>query len=530
MEIPSASLRKWQRIIDILADTVHVPSAVVTRLEPRSCACYTVIVSSNTAGNPFPKDGIFAMDIGTFCETVIKSCEPLLVANALQDVRWQSAPEVQVGMVSYLGFPVLWPDGRMFGTICVLDDKTNRYSDVYQELMRLCRDLLEGDLQTLDRLGNELDEQRAYLGELFARVPEAVVLVDSGSRITRVNPKFTTIFGYTAEEAIGHRLLELITPDGLETEVESLMNRMANADDAFAVETVRRRKDGSDVPVSIICVPVSVDGVKKAGYVIYRDITEEKRHQTEQRRYHEIQLELANANRVATLGLLSASMAHELNQPLCGIISNCGAGLRMLAGTPRNLDGAQEAVRRILRDGRRASEIIARLRDLFGRKPPASEPIDLNEATQEVIALSHDEIEKSRVAVRTELAENLPRVMADRVQIQQVVLNLLRNALDAMSTVQHRPRDLLLRTEREEGDSVRLSVKDSGVGFEPHAIDRLFEAFYSTKREGMGVGLAVSRSIIENHDGRLWATLNDGPGSTFSFSVPVGRGDRMSSS
>jgi signal transduction histidine kinase len=120
--------------------------------------------------------------------------------------------------------------------------------------------------------------------------------------------------------------------------------------------------------------------------------------------------------------------------------------------------------------------------------------------------------------------------MADRVQIQQVVLNLLRNALDAMSTVQHRPRDLLLRTEREEGDSVRLSVKDSGVGFEPHAIDRLFEAFYSTKREGMGVGLAVSRSIIENHDGRLWATLNDGPGSTFSFSVPVGRGDRMSSS
>lgn len=530
MDIPSASLRKWQRIIDILADTVHVPSAVVTRLEPRGCAYYTVILSSNTAGNPFPKDGIFPMDIGTFCETVIKSCEPLLVANALQDVQWKCAPEVQVGMVSYLGFPVLWPDGRMFGTICVLDDKTNRYSDVYQELMRLCRDVLEGDLQTLDRLGNELDEQRAYLSELFARVPEAVVLVDSESRITRVNPRFTTTFGYTAEEAIGRRVLELITPDGLQKEVESFMDRMAHSDDVFAVETVRRRKDGSDVPVSVICVPVSVDGAGKAGYVIYRDITEEKRHQSEQRRYHEIQLELANANRIATLGLLSASMAHELNQPLSGIISNAGAGLRMLAGNPPNPDGAQEAVRRILRDGRRAAEIIARLRDLFSRKPPSSEAIDLNEATREVIALSQDELEKGRVAVRTELAEDLPRVMADRVQIQQVVLNLMRNALDAMSPVHDRPRGLLLRTEHEQGDSVRLSVKDSGVGFDPNAADRLFDAFYSTKREGMGVGLAVSRSIIENHEGRLWATLNEGPGATFSFSVPVRRGDRMPSS
>lgn len=518
--IPSDILRKWQRIVDLLANIVHVPSAVVTKLEPPNCTYYRIVASSNSKGNPFPNDETFSMDIGTFCETVIKNREPLFVENALEDDQWKFAPETQVGMVSYLGFPVLWPDGRMFGTICVLDDKANRYSDVYQELLLHCRDVLEGDLQTLARFSDELEDQRAHLSELFARVPEAVVMVDRDSSITRVNPEFTKIFGYTAEEAIGQRIIELITPDGLHEEVEGFMSRMVQTGDVFAVETVRRRKDGTRVPVFLICVPVSSNGGWNAGYVIYRDITETKRLQNEQRRYHEIQLELANVNRIATLGQLSASIAHELNQPLAGIITNCGACLRMLTNVPQNLGGVQEAVRRTMRDGHRASEVIARLRALFSKKEPASEPMDLNEATRDVIALSHGEFENSRVVARTELADNLPYVTADRIQLQQVVLNLLRNALDAMSTVDDRPRDLLIKTEREEDDSVRLSVKDAGVGFDPHAMGKLFEAFYSTKSDGMGVGLAVSRYIIENHHGRLWATLNDGPGATFSFSVP----------
>lgn len=170
----------------------------------------------------------------------------------------------------------------------------------------------------------------------------------------------------------------------------------------------------------------------------------------------------------------------------------------MLTSDPLNLDGAREAARRAMRDGNRASDVIVRLRALFNKKQPASEWVDLNEATREVIALSFEEIQKCRVIVRTELADDLEGVEADRVQLQQVVLNLLRNALDAMTTVDDRPRDLLIRTERVEGDWVRLSVKDTGVG----------------------VGLSVSRSIIENHQGRLWAALNDGPGATFSFSVP----------
>jgi PAS domain S-box-containing protein len=520
LAIPSDVLRKWQRIVDLLANIVHVPSAVVCKLEPPDCTYYRIVANSNSEGNPFRMDETFSMDIGTFCETVIKNREPLLVANALEDDQWKSAPEIQVGMVSYLGFPVLWPDGRMFGTICVLDDKTNRYSDLYQELLAHCRDVLQGDLQTLVRLDNELEEQRAHLSELFARVPEAVVMVDRDSRITRVNPEFTKIFGYTAEEAIGQRIKELITPDDLQEEVESLMYRMVQTEEVFAVETVRKHKNGTRVPVSLICVPVSSNGSGNTGYVIYRDITETKRLQKEQRRYHEIQLELAHANRSATLGLLSASIAHELNQPLTGIITNCGTCLRMLTSDPLNIDGAREVVRRTMRDGNRASDVIARLRALFNKKEPVSESVDLNEATQEVIALSRAELQNCQVNVRTEFARDLQFVTADRVQLQQVVLNLLRNALDAMNTVDDRPRDLLIRTEREAGDWVRLSVKDAGVGFDPQSMDKLFEAFYSTKNDGMGVGLSVSRSIIENHQGRLWAVLNDGPGATFSFSVP----------
>ena len=518
--IPSDVLRKWQRIVDLLASIVGVPSAVVCKLEPPDDTYYRIVANSHSEGNPFRMDEAFSMDIGTFCETVIKSREPLLVANALEDDQWKSAPEIKVGMVSYLGFPVLWPDGRMFGTICVLDDKANRYSDRYQELLLHCRDVLQGDLQTLARVANELEEQRAHLSVLFARVPEAVVMVDGDSTITRVNPAFTKIFGYTSEEALRQRITDLITPDDLQEEVETLMCRMGQTGEVFAVETVRRHKNGTRVPVSLICVPVSSNAAGNAGFVIYRDLTETKRLQDEQRRYHEIQLELAHANRIATLGQLSASIAHELNQPLTGIITNCGTCLRMLTSDPQNLDGAQEAVRRTMRDGNRASDVIARLRALFTKAEPASESVDLNEATREVIALSLSDLQNGRVMVRTELADGLPNVTGDRVQLQQVVLNLLRNALDAMNTVDDRPRDLLIRTEREEGDWVRLSVRDAGVGFDLQTTDKLFDPFYSTKNDGMGVGLSVSRSIIEHHQGRLGAALNDGPGATFSFSVP----------
>jgi PAS domain S-box-containing protein len=230
--------------------------------------------------------------------------------------------------------------------------------------------------------------------------------------------------------------------------------------------------------------------------------------------------ELAHVSRVTSLGAMTASIAHEVNQPLSGIITNAGTCLRMLATDPPNVEGARETARRTIRDGNRMSEVITRLRALFSKKEPTTEPVNLNEAVLEVIALSIVDLQKNRVVLRPELADNLPLVAGDRVQLQQVILNLLRNGSDAMSTVEDRPRHLVIRTERDEGDRVRLTVQDAGVGFDPQAVDRLFDAFYTTKGEGMGIGLSVSRSIIERHHGRLWATLNDGPGAAFSFSIP----------
>jgi signal transduction histidine kinase len=217
---------------------------------------------------------------------------------------------------------------------------------------------------------------------------------------------------------------------------------------------------------------------------------------------------------------LTASIAHEVNQPLSGIITNASTCLRMLAADPPNFDGARETARRTIRDGYRASDVITRLRALFSNKGTTAEPVDLNEATREVITLLRSELQRSQVILQAELSDDLPSVIGDRVQLQQVILNLLRNASDAMNDVDDRPRELVIRTARDEDDRVRLTVRDTGVGFDPQAVDRLFDAFYTTKNDGMGIGLSVSRSIIESHHGRLWAEPNDGPGATFSFSIP----------
>jgi len=233
--------------------------------------------------------------------------------------------------------------------------------------------------------------------------------------------------------------------------------------------------------------------------------------------------ELAHVARVATLSTLTASITHEVNQPLSGIITNAGTCLRMLDASPPNLDGARETVRRTIRDGHRASEVVTRLRALFRKKEFTLEPLDLNEATREVVMLSWSELQRNRVIVQSELADDLPSITGDRVQLQQVVLNLLRNASDAMVGVHDRPRQLLIRTEREANDGVRVIVRDAGTGFDRQNMDKLFDPFYTTKTDGMGIGLSVSRSIVERHHGRLWAEPNVGPGATFSFSIPRGQ-------
>jgi signal transduction histidine kinase len=229
--------------------------------------------------------------------------------------------------------------------------------------------------------------------------------------------------------------------------------------------------------------------------------------------------------RVTTLSVLTASIAHEVNQPLAGIITNASTSLRMLDKDPPNVAGARQTARLLLRDGNRAAEVIGRLRALFSKREFTLESVDLNEAIQEVISLSSAELRRNRVILQPILADDLPRVMGDRVQLQQVVLNLLRNASDSMVGVDDRPRTLLVSTELEAANTVRVTVRDNGSGLGPQSLEKLFEAFYTTKIGGMGIGLSVSRSIVERHNGRLWVEPNDGPGATFVFSIPLGHAD-----
>jgi PAS domain S-box-containing protein len=233
--------------------------------------------------------------------------------------------------------------------------------------------------------------------------------------------------------------------------------------------------------------------------------------------------ELAYMARVMTVGELTASIAHELNQPLAGIVTNSSTCLRMLAGDPPNVTGASETVRRTIRDANRASDVIKRLRALYARKDIAAEAVDLNDAAREVLALCNADLERNRIVLRLELAKDLPPVSGDRVQLQQVILNLIGNASDAMRSVQDRPRKLLIRTELETADAVRVTVQDTGVGFKPEDAERMFAAFHTTKSGGMGIGLSVSRSIIQSHRGELWAAVNAGHGASFSFRVPCER-------
>jgi len=218
---------------------------------------------------------------------------------------------------------------------------------------------------------------------------------------------------------------------------------------------------------------------------------------------------------------MTASIAHEVSQPLSGILTNANTGLRMLSADPPNLAGAVETARRTIRDANRASYVLKRLREMFSKKEPVTGSFDLNDAAHDVIVISAGELQRRGARLQTEFADDLPFVRGDRVQLQQVILNLILNAAEAMAEVEDRPRTILVKTGLLEDGGVRLAVRDSGVGVDPDNVEKLFGAFYTTKADGMGVGLSICRSIIESHGGRLWATPNEGPGSTFGFSLPI---------
>ncbi|HEX8892566.1 MAG TPA: PAS domain S-box protein, partial [Terriglobales bacterium] len=282
--MPAAALQvtfeivtKWQEIVDLLAEIICVPAALVMKVEPPNIR---VLVSSESPSNPYEQGELASLNTGLYCETVMKTRQPLTVPDALADEKWSSNPDIRLGMTSYLGFPIAWPSGDIFGTICVLDNKRNDYSDLYRKLLLHCRDVLETDLRNATHLEAELTTSKAHLDELFDQAPEGIVLLDTQHRVLRINPEFSRMFGYTSDEAVGQPVNDLIAPDKLRPEAETYRQLITHGA-SVNVETLRRRKDGQLIPVSLLAVPISISGGQIAEYAIYRDIGERKRLEDE---------------------------------------------------------------------------------------------------------------------------------------------------------------------------------------------------------------------------------------------------------
>ena len=265
--------------------------------------------------------------------------------------------------------------------------------------------------------------------------------------------------------------------------------------------------------------PIETNGGFRGYRDTHTDLTAEIRADRAETELRKLQAGLAHVSRVTILGELTASLAHEVNQPLAGIVSSADACLHWLAAQPPNVDKARRAIERITRDAKRASDVVARVRNLAKKTPLQRTWVHINETVEETISLATRELSQNNVSLETQLAENLPQILADRIQLQQVILNLIINACEALTAADDEFRKLSISTAREM-DGVALTVRDTGVGIDPQQIETVFEAFHTTKPGGMGMGLAVSRSIIEGHGGRLWAEPNEPRGAIFKFSIP----------
>ncbi len=311
-------------------------------------------------------------------------------------------------------------------------------------------------------------------------------------------------------------------PDWLDRSAQALSEvRQTGIAQPFEKEYLR--KDGSRVPVLVGAAALDESNDQTVAFVL--DLTERKRAEAEaresERRYRETQMQLAHANRVATMGQLTASIAHEVNQPIAATLANAQAGLRWLGAEPPNLGEARQTFGRIVRDANRASAVVQRIRNLSKKGPLRDESVEINSAIRDVIELTRSEVTKNGVVVQTDLAESLPPVQGDRVELQQVILNLILNALEAMSVMSEGLRELLITTSETESGDMLVAVCDSGPGLEPATLEHLFKAFHTTKPNGLGLGLSICRSIIEGHGGRLWATANAPRGAVFQFTLPT---------
>ena len=383
------------------------------------------------------------------------------------------------------------------------------------------------DIDDRKRAEEALKRSEAYLADAERLTHTGAWASDGATRPLYWSEAVFRIYGFDPQNGLPDREqpLERVHPEDRDRFSQAFQRTICQKADTD-VEYRVLLPDGTLKHVYALAHPVlnsNGDLVEVVGTVV--DITERKRAEEECERLHELEADLAHIDRVSMMGELAASIAHEINQPLAGIVSNGGACLRWLTGEEPNLEEAREAVRDIVRDGKRAGEIIARIRAMTKRTAPPRENLDVTETIREVLALLGDEAKRRSVVIRTQFAEDLSNVSGDRVQLQQVVLNLVMNAMDAMSTVVDRERQLVITTQNIAEERVEVTVEDSGIGLDPNTMARIFEPFYTTKSGGMGMGLSISRSILQRHRGSLWATANDGPGTSFHFTLPKYQGE-----
>lgn len=451
---------------------------------------------------------------------------PILVADLANDPRWQASVWQSlmktVGYASSYSMPVISSSGEASGVLAVY--RRDKAAPTKQEQELVSRFTKIAGI-AIDRAQADaaLHASEQELRETVAQLIEGQRLTKTGSFTADVrqdryrwSDEFYRIFEIDPETpphlgAVRAR----IHPEDLQLFDAEMQLRIEGSGSDFDFRVVT--PNGGLKHFRGVAQIIEHLGDEPVFMGTVQDITDGK---LAEEALNRTRSELAHVARVATLNAMTASIAHEVSQPIFGILTNANTCVRMLAADPPNLTGAAETTRRTIRDANRASEVIKRLRAMFSAKASVMEIADFNEVVNEVIALSMSELRRNNASLQTDFADDLPRVSVDRVQLQQVILNLLLNAADAMAGIEDRPRTILVQTGLDDNNRIRLNVRDSGTGFDPNSVEKLFSAFYTTKEKGMGVGLSISRSIIEKHKGRLWAEVNQGPGATFSFYIP----------
>jgi PAS domain S-box-containing protein len=379
------------------------------------------------------------------------------------------------------------------------------------------------DMSDRKRAEQALREREAKIRRLVDSNIIGIFIWDFEGRILEANDEFLRMVNHDREDLASGRIrwADLTPPDWRDRN-NARIEQQKSGGRFEPFEKEFTRKDGSRVPILIGGATFEEGGNQGVAFVL--DLTERKRVEAEAReneqRYRKAQLELAHANRVATMGQLTASITHEVNQPITAAVTYALAARRFLSAAPPNFHEVDDALSRIVKEGNRAGEVVGRVRALIKKAPARKDAVEINDAILEIIALTRTEAANNSVSMQTQLAEGLPRVQGDRVQLQQVLLNLIINAIEAMRDVGEEERELLI-ISRNEPDGVSVEVQDSGPGFAPADIGRVFEAFYTTKPSGLGLGLSICRSIIEAHNGRLWASPNVPRGAIFGFTAPA---------